>query len=104
MSKVKDRHEVKEMYDAMKEPVHFGTVRQLCHEKHSELPLDQQIYKGRAVFRGDTVKGAEGYLAVYSEQGPRRDSANARLRWWRQRVAQQSARGWAKETSSSIPG
>ena len=31
MSKVKERQEVKEMYEAMKEPVHFGTVRKLCH-------------------------------------------------------------------------
>ena len=42
---------------------------QLCHIKHSELAKHLQSFKGRVVFRGDTVKDETGYLAVFSEQG-----------------------------------
>ena len=44
-------------------------VRQLCHEKHNEFPPNQRVYDGRVVFRCDIVKDADGYLAVFSEQG-----------------------------------
>ena len=36
--------------------VHFGSLMDLCHEKHSELPPEKRSYKGRVVFRGDQVK------------------------------------------------
>ena len=49
--------------------MHFGTLRALCHEKHSELPLHLRKYKGRVVFRGDIVKDEDGWYAVFSEQG-----------------------------------
>ena len=68
MRNVMGRKEAKDMYAALNEPVHFGSVRQLCHEKHSELPPAQRVYKARVVFRSDTVKDADGYLAVFSEQ------------------------------------
>ncbi len=41
----------------------------LCHEKHSELPMHLRSYKGRVVCLGDIVKDADGYYAVFSEQG-----------------------------------
>jgi len=46
-------------------------LRTLCHEKHAELflPEERKQFKGRIVFRGDDVRDAEGYLAVFSEQG-----------------------------------
>ena len=49
------------MYHKQGKPVHFGSVRALRHEKHSELPLDDPEYKGRVVFRGDIVRGNDGY-------------------------------------------
>ena len=58
---------------ALKKIVHFGTIMDLCHEKHSELqrhiPVEKRGYKGRGVFRGDTVKDEDGFYAVFSEQG-----------------------------------
>ena len=41
----------------------------LCHLKNSELAKEYQKYKGRAVFRGDTVKDENDFYAVFSEQG-----------------------------------
>ena len=41
----------------------------LCHLKHSELAEDFQTYKGRVVFRGDTVKDESGFYAAFTEQG-----------------------------------
>ena len=49
--------------------VHFGELMDLCHEKHSELPIHMRSYKGRVVFRGDQVRDESGYYAVFSEQG-----------------------------------
>ena len=41
----------------------------LCHEKHSELPPQDRVYKGRVVLRGDQIKDESGFNAVFSEQG-----------------------------------
>ena len=49
--------------------MHFGSLMELCHEKHSELPESQRAYKGRVVFRGDQVRDESGFYAVFSEQG-----------------------------------
>jgi len=49
--------------------VHFGDLMALCHLKNAELEAALQAYKGRIVFRGDRVKDAEGFFAVFSEQG-----------------------------------
>lgn len=65
-----DQDGVRAMYDKQGKPVHFGLVRALCHEKHSELQLKEPEYKGRVVFRGDIVRDNDGYYAVFSEQGP----------------------------------
>jgi hypothetical protein len=37
---------------------HFGSLMDLCHEKHSEITKSdaERIYKGRVVFRGDQVR------------------------------------------------
>ena len=48
---------------------HFGSLMDLCHEKHSELKLPVRVYKGRVVFRGDQTKDEDGFFAVFSEQG-----------------------------------
>ena len=64
-----DQEDVIKMYEAQNKPVHFGSVRALCHEKHSELQLDDPEYQGRVVFRGDIVRDKDGYYAVFPEQG-----------------------------------
>jgi len=48
---------------------HFGSLMDLCHEKHSELKLLIKLFKGRVVFRGDQTRDEEGFFAVFSEQG-----------------------------------
>ena len=40
----------------------------LCHIKHVELHPSHHVYKGRIVFRGDSIKDETGTLAVFSEQ------------------------------------
>ena len=51
--------------------IHIGSLMTLCHEKHSELnlPMNEKKYKGRVVFRGDSVKDEDGSYAVFNEQG-----------------------------------
>ena len=49
--------------------VHFGSLRTLCFEKHSELPAENKVYKGRVVFRVDQLKDETGHFAVFTEQG-----------------------------------
>ena len=41
----------------------------ICHLKNAELEAKHQKYKGRDVFRGDTVKENSGTYAVFTEQG-----------------------------------
>ena len=45
---------IKKMYKAKSEPVHFGTLRTICHEKNAEMQKLIKEYKGRVVFRGDS--------------------------------------------------
>ena len=49
--------------------VHFGTLMDLCFEKHSQLAEALRVYKGRVVFRGDQVKDEEGFFAIFSDEG-----------------------------------
>ena len=69
LDKPEERSAIKKRYEKIGKKVHFGTLRTICHEKHSELPMNQRVYKGRVVFRGDIVKDADGFYAVFSEQG-----------------------------------
>ena len=50
----------------MKKKAHFGSLMDLCHEKHSELKLLIKLYKGRVVFRGDQTRDEDGFFAVFS--------------------------------------
>ncbi len=68
-STVRPRREVQDQAIAEGREVHFGTLMDLCHLKHSELAEHFHVYKGRVVFRGDQVKDESGYYAVFSEQG-----------------------------------
>ena len=69
LEEMMEHKDVVKMYEKKRERVHFGSVRALCHEKHSEMCLADPEYKGRVVFRGDIVRCADGYYAVFSEQG-----------------------------------
>ena len=46
-----------------------GSAVDLCHLKHAELTKYLQKYKERVVLWRDTVKGDDGYKAVFTEQG-----------------------------------
>ena len=49
--------------------VHCATLMDICHLKIAELEPKFQKYKGRVVFRGDSVKVDSGSYAVFTEQG-----------------------------------
>ena len=67
---VRERDDVEREANLKGLEVHFATLMDLCHEKHSELEEHLRIYKGRVVVRGDLVKDETGYFAVFSEQVP----------------------------------
>ena len=64
-----EQDDVIKMCEKQNKKVRFGSVRALCHEKHSEMCLADPEYKGRVVFRGDIVRDSDGHYAVFSEQG-----------------------------------
>ena len=66
---MRPRAEVEAEAIAMKKVVLFGSLTDMCLERHGELPPEQRSYQGRVVFRGDNVKDEEGYFAAFSEQG-----------------------------------
>ena len=49
--------------------VDFASLMDICHLKNAELLTMHQKYKGRVVFRGDTVKDDSGSYEVFTEQG-----------------------------------
>ena len=51
---------------AQNRTMHFGELMRLCYVKHSELEASLRSYKGRVEFRGDNVRDASGFLAVFS--------------------------------------
>ena len=61
--------DVVKMYEDQKKKVHFGSARALWHGKDSEMCLDDPEYKGGVVSRGDIVRHADGYYAIFSERG-----------------------------------
>ena len=69
LSTVKAKAKVRSEVKVQGKTVHFGTLMNLCREKHLELAPDLRSYKGRVVFRGDSVKDESGFFAVFSEQG-----------------------------------
>lgn len=72
LSSVRERADVEAESKATGKPVHFGSLMDLCHQKHSELIGTSEEwkvdYKGRVVFRGDRVKDEYGHLAVFTDQ------------------------------------
>jgi hypothetical protein len=70
LSSVRPKAEVQAEAKRNRTTAHFGSLMDLCHEKHSELnhPPDQRVYKGRVVFRGDQVRDENSSYAVFSEQ------------------------------------
>ena len=73
---VQPRAKLRERARKEKKTIHFGGIMELCHEKHSELSPEMRSYKGRIVFRGDTVKDEQQFYAVFSEQGTSMVCAN----------------------------
>ena len=51
------------------EVVYFGRISELCYEKNSELPDndDRKKYKGRDCFLGDQVKDQDGNVALFQD-------------------------------------
>ena len=68
LTKVRNKKEV--IDEARKEgkTVHFASLMDLCHLKNLELQPKIPKYKGREVFRGDTVKDDSGSYAAFTEQ------------------------------------
>ena len=49
--------------------LYFGSVRDLCHQKHSERTDLPAEYKGRVIFQGNMMRDETGFYAIMSEQG-----------------------------------
>ena len=49
--------------------IYFGRIFPLCQIKHSELPPEFHVYKGRVVFGGNNIRDENGLQAVFAEQG-----------------------------------
>ena len=69
VSRVRPKAEIIAESEKTGKPVHFGSLRDLCHIKNSQLGKEFWTYKGRIVFRGDIVKDETGQFAVFTEQG-----------------------------------
>ena len=55
-STVREKSDVKNEALKNKTTVHFGSIMELCHVKHSQLEAKYHRYKGRTVFRGDNIQ------------------------------------------------
>ena len=68
VSTVRPMAEVQAEAIAQGRTVHFGSLRDLCQVKHSEIK-GKSVDNGRIIFRGDIVRDESGFYAVFSEQG-----------------------------------
>ena len=65
VTKVKSKAILKMEAQLQGRTIHFGSLMDLCHLKHSELAPEFQKYKGRVVFRGDIVRDEHDFYAVF---------------------------------------
>ena len=78
LTKVRNKNEVIAEAKNESRTVHFASLMDLCHLKHSELePPPFQKYKGRVVLRCETVKDDSGSHAVFTEHGSSRSQMTA---------------------------
>ena len=66
MNSVREKKAVSDEACGAGTTVHFGQVSPLCFKKHSEIKKLTK-YKGRVVFRGDSVKDQDNNWAVFQE-------------------------------------
>ena len=69
LTKVRSNKEVIDEARTKGAKVHFASLVDLRHWKNAELETKHQKYKGRVVFRGDSVKDDSGSSAVFTGQG-----------------------------------
>ena len=69
MDGVKPYHEVAERVTKTGKNIYLGRTLPLYHIKHSELPAEFHVYKGRVVFGGNQIKDENGVPAIFAEQG-----------------------------------
>ena len=76
---VREASSVRDAARAAGKTVHFGRIVELCHEKGSELALDdpERKMKGRSVLLGDSIKDQDFSWAEYSELGSSPSSMDA---------------------------
>ena len=69
MSKNEEKWMCEKKAKETRENVHFGRISELCYEKNSELPDndERKTYKGRDCFLGDQVKDQEGNVALFQD-------------------------------------
>eukprot|EP00973_Karenia_brevis_P041199 5699395-Karenia_brevis.AAC.1 len=60
---VREKQDVKNQASKKNEEAHSGELMSLCFLKGAELDVKFQKYKGRVVFRGDSVRDQHDYLA-----------------------------------------
>ena len=54
-------------WSTKRKKVHFAKVMDICDLQNAELKRKHQKYKGRVVFRGDTVKGDSGSYVAFAK-------------------------------------
>ena len=69
LTKVRNKSEVIDEARTKGRKVHLASLMDICHLKNAELETKHQLYKGRVVLRGDTVKDDSGSCAEFAEQG-----------------------------------
>ena len=69
LTKVRNKKEVIKEARNEGRKVHFASLMDICHLKHSELEPQYRKYKGRVVLRGDILEDDSESYAVFSEQG-----------------------------------
>ena len=69
LTNVRNKKEVIDEARMKGRKVHFASLMDICHLKHSELEPQYQKHRGRVVLRGDIVKDDSGSLAEFTEQG-----------------------------------
>ena len=67
LTKVRNKKEVIDEARNEGRTVHFASLVDVCHLKHSEL--EPQFQEGRVVLRSDIVRDDSGSYAIFTEQG-----------------------------------
>ena len=78
--------------DKSNKTFHFGRVFPLCHIKHSELPLEFRIHKGRVVFGSNQIRDETAFWQFSKSRAPVQAACTQPAIWWARRHTLRSKR------------